>query len=181
MIEKVDRYLASMWSKPLKLLCKATGKNNFFFARLLVWAMVTLSLPFTLLLILQEHARFYPLSGLAFFLGWLAGGHTTALRLLEQDIERGSTAIRKTSLTNPEASRTRLISLMNALFWVSFAPTVYGLYCFGGAILMDHIARYWAIDIQPPRKSWARRALDWIKAHRPQFAPVHPPPFPVPG
>ncbi|MBP9827385.1 hypothetical protein KBC99_02830 [Candidatus Saccharibacteria bacterium] len=180
MLEKIDGYLAWFWDKPLRALCSLTGKSNFFFARCLIYIMFALTLPFSILLFLQENGRFFGLTGLCFFTGWLMGSNSVNIRKLEEDVERGATtAIRHTALTRKEASLIRICALLMGFFWLSLGTFVHGLYCYGAMLLLDHIVRHWAIDFQKPQTNLFRRAIEQVKQALQKVTPLHTPaPFP---
>lgn len=173
MLDKLDVVFASIWRGPLRILCGFSGKSNFYWAR----AMAFLgAICLWVGSILSKNLFDILLSG---YLSYCAGNLARVAGDHDKKLQASET------LEFPLSEQSIEMRIVMHATLVLLAPIlviagVYGksIYCFLFCIV---IYMYWMSDIQLPSKSWARRALDWLKEHRPRFAPVHPPAFPIPG
>lgn len=171
MIEKIDHYLGLICCKPLHLVRSATGLDNFFWTYTLLISNVIL-LVYGATTITDNALRL-----LAICLIGTEFMDISFVSSIQQATRRGDSVLPSNPLTSQSTQNWRVFNaFMAILALLSTIPIFFTI-----SWTCNLIAMYWAVDIQPPRKSWARRAVDWLKAHRPHLAPAHPPALPIPG
>lgn len=164
MIEKVDEICARPFRALLRLLCSATGRSNFFFART---AEVVCVLAGAITTILTQQFMWGILTGL-----WVLQAVTSFQSYTKAEHEARSHCDLLPSAILPHSNVRfwRLKGLLVGSIMLLSTPT--DLQYLGIAIGSYALAAtlYFADDITPRGKSWLRRGLDWLGAHKPSFS-----------
>ncbi len=176
----IDKIFYVIWHWPLKLLIAITGKRNYFFARMLA-CICAFIFAFTSVACLPFSPIFSGLSisllVLSLIVGFVSYPRLEAQQAANPEylIAPGLTEV----LTRSYISFLSILLLFLAPANNEYLPTPLGIsfalanWTFAGGM-------YWVRDIQPPSKSVWRRAVDWLKAHRPSWTPTLTP-SPIPS
>jgi hypothetical protein len=152
---QIDTLLARFFGNIVDRLCTATGKTNYFWAKAALLAGLVVSTgPFSMGRVPLNLAIF----GLFFVLRpW------RLIKRLEQRGEPGDAI-------PLEIRRLELTRWMDALMGVVFYAL--GDHYFGLALVLVAMGQYFAARYNPGGKSWARRAVEWMKSIKlPSLAP----------
>ncbi len=178
-IDSVDRAFVWFWHQVLRLLCGATGKSNFFLAQATLMASFLLFCAANLIQLVASHGRLAALI-YVFLPAIISRVFYVPQSLLygrfERDVFGGGD-----SPPFPMAAAEWLKYRNFRLLWMAmtvviFASTnslILGLVG-GSSSLLLAASYYFATDFRPPKKSWARRAIDKLKSlrlRRPNLAP----------
>ena len=166
MIEKFDRFCAIPFHLLLTMLCRATGRNNFFFARCTLVATFVPVLMFTAKepsIISYFVFGYLVLSG---FLTWSKISKYEALYDASTDVV----------YMIPPESLLRLTTLMICIFcFTDVLPHSRMLWSYFALYIT---MTYFMEDIQPRSKSPLKRAVEWLAAHPIRLPSFNPAPQP---
>lgn len=176
MLEFIDSYIGRICHFALVGLCRITGRDNFFFAKvglIMSYAAlgVAVGLGLSVFMVLATAILICCLPR------WLRD-----LQVVQDAIEQGADVVPQTLYTGPRAYLMRMnffaCSGMAFLYARLLGPAVVAA---GVHLLFMMVHCHFVADFQPPSKSMARRAADWLRAHRPRLNLGGHNPYPVPG
>lgn len=164
MFEKVDRLFFVIWSIPLRLLCKVTGRDNFYFARLTAKAIPIALALWGFIFMQIMPLIFTPL------------GYMICKTRLSGIDERERTVRTEANVIQMPAMWRwlRIYSTLVQVLWTLDGNYKYNLVF----MLLLSMSCYFELCIQPKRKSPLKRAAEWFAKHPIRLPALHPAPQP---
>ena len=176
MIHAIDRRLAAVFSAVLGLLCRVTGRDNFFFAEgAAICSGITACV--TAVLFIKGNQAF-----IIFLVLIVFGAGMICTSLIEASKKRLKDHPEQFPLAAIEVFMVQLLRLVFLFLAICFA-VVPGVLLMRALIVMVYLtmatAYYFLMDVRPKTKGRIKRAVEWFQTHRLRL-PRHIP-SPVPG
>lgn len=160
-ISRIDMLFSRMWHFPLAILCRFSGKSNFFWARVtsFVAGSCILCIPITNIFTIKNYNPIFSLPFIVFF--------SVPMFFMSIRINRLENSFDFTSELLPEqileGQFDRVIYGFVAVFCcpqLLFTSTNLSSILWGLAMGLMFACIYWTIDYQPPKKSWVKAGVE---------------------
>jgi hypothetical protein len=161
-LEVIDRFFALVWHYPLVLLCRASGKSNFVFARGALWfgsALVCLGI------ISVEVETHSPIAATnAVMIPIVTTVFALAINRWLGRIEHQAGEVLRLGVPHEILLLARAYMLFWLIFDLAIPSSRIGYYIEGAGHLLIFAALYFSTDFQSPRKSWLRSGAEKLTA-----------------
>lgn len=173
----LDQFFAFLWKYPLSFLCKHTGKDNFFFAKVAVVLATALYIISVLDELFYHHNPFSLLFFLLIWQKWMRNSYSLYCRT-EDKVNSSTNPVITFHMTADEWFDLRLKRIICSLM-----PLVPVFTLWNASLLFYAASMYFASDFHPGSKSWVRQKLESLveAARRVKLPSLLPAPPPVPS